>query len=328
MTSHISYRQPSAPPRSTGAGYIRSRSILLPSSPSGRGSGEGLPSAILDNLTCPASAGHPLPLKAERRNARKSGAGFTLIEVVVTLGLFSIASIMAVGLFLVFIQQQRRTLSQQELQNDSRAAIEQISQDLHESLVDFSYYATTFSATSDRLRDSFDGTQDTVSGKNQYLVLRDAQNIQVLYRRSSSKLQRCSAIVGVDCGNNANWQDITPSTLTVQSFTFFMSPSEDPFTAKSPVSCGTVESGFLPANCRWGTTCQNQDGLNTCQLSRGNTCYCSPYKFGTVLPLHPTVTFSIVTQRTAGQQAVTQTFQSTVATRVFKGLSQLNTYVP
>lgn len=287
---------------------------------------------------CPSCAGftpHHLSMFKRRKEllpkngATKSGAGFTLIEVVVTLGVFSIAALMAVNVFVIFVQQQRRTVNQQELQNDARAVMEQVANDLREGVLDYEYYKTTIVAPGNKLFSLLDGVG------NDCLVLRDALNMQIRYRLNGTIIERVEVTVPTQQGLSCNdalfitpWGSITPSVLTVDSFKFFASPSEDPFSAQTPEIC-TVAS----PTCRWGTICLEPNTvLPTCQYMKGGECYCTPLKFsyGTQndgFPLHPRVTISMKISRSSGQQSISQTFQTTIASRIFKNIDRLNQYV-
>lgn len=278
-----------------------------------------------------------------QRSRQALPQGFTLIEVLVAVAVFSITVLMAVNIFIIFVQQQRRTLNQQELQNDARAVMEQIARDVREGSIDYEYYATQFSGTSQKLFTELTSQHTNVLLKDNCLVLRSALNDQILYRLNGAIMQRLVPTVpnnATACSNIlTGWENISPDTLTVGSFIFTISPSEDPFAALSAQSCGNqpytdslgnpVASAYdTPSVCRWGTLCRNQDGSDTCQNSRDNICYCFPQKFSSVIALHPRVTFSLSMSRTSNQQTISQTFQSTVASRLFKNLDRLNAYVP
>jgi len=250
--------------------------------------------------------------------------GFTLIEVVITLGVFSIASLMAVNLFVIFVQQQRRTVAQQELQNDVRAVIEQIAQDVREGQVDYAFYEEAFSSNKVRLFSSLNGLANGTTG-DEYLSVRNSLNEQIQYRLNGTFIERSL--------DGASWEKLTPDSLTIDKFTFSISPSENPFGAKDYIQCGSDSPSFNETICRWGTVCQSQPTGGSCQFPRGSTggekiCYCYPQTFGEVAPLHPRVTYSIHAKRTVSQQEVSQTFQTTVASRIYKSVEQLNDYAP
>ncbi len=247
-----------------------------------------------------------------------SQQGFTLIEVIIAMAVFSIAMTMAVTLFVFFIQQQRRTVVQQELQNDSRAVIEQIAQDLREGQADYSYYEANFAGDYHLLEDALDGTG------THFLVVRTTLNEEVRYRRNGAVLERCVVGAGATCtAAGSGWAAISPGTLVVESFSFQIRPTENPFDSRSPVECTSLVAPNGPSDTlcssRWGTRCS---------LQSGTANYCAPQMFGDVMPLHPTVTFSLKVRRTAGNLAVSQTFQTTVASRQFVNLDKLNSYVP
>jgi prepilin-type N-terminal cleavage/methylation domain-containing protein len=250
--------------------------------------------------------------------------GFTLIEVVITLGIFSIASLMAVNVFVIFLQQQRRLVSQQELQGDARAIVEEISDQLREGVAHYAYYEAQFAADKQKLFTTLDGMT------NECLVIIDPLNRQVRYRLNAGLVEKLAlAAASTDsCDSILNgWVTVTPASLTVNSFTIAIAPTEDPYAAQVPLPC------TLDTNCRWGTACFEPGG--TYQLTRGTaqTHYCAPQKFdygSTVgdafFPFHPRVTFSLNVSRKAGQQTVSQTFQTTIASRIFKNADKFNRY--
>ncbi|MFA6042092.1 MAG: prepilin-type N-terminal cleavage/methylation domain-containing protein [Patescibacteria group bacterium] len=272
------------------------------------------------------------------RNRQRSG--FTLIEVIVTMALFSMTVLMAVTLLVVFIQQQRRAVSQEQLQNDIRAVIEQMSQELRESSIDYAFYQSEFPLPTGRQRlfTSLDG-QANNSGDS-YLAFVDAFEQRILYRFASNTLQRCVPTITLDCTDAAeSWETVTPVSMQITNFTFYVSPSADPFAGTGPINCGTPPGGgvtgvYNESICRWGEHCQTIDGNgllgDNCAFGKGNprACYCIPQKFGEVIGLHPRVTFSIAAQRTVGQNTVSDIFQTTVASRVFQNMQQLNQYAP
>ncbi len=260
--------------------------------------------------------------------------GFTLIEVIVTMALFSMTVLMAVTLLVVFIQQQRRAVSQEQLQNDIRAVMERMTTELREGRIDYDYYVSTFPLVPKKLFDALDGQGDNA------LVLVDVLNQRVMYRVNANVLQRCAPTATLDCTGTDVWENISPSSLQVQAFTFYISPSHDPFANLTPLVCGTAGDPPVPddADCtiRWGTICAALDStgvpMNRCALRRGNdtiqSCYCVPQQLNGLSPLHPRVTFSIQAQRTVGQNTVSDIFQTTVASRLFQNIERLNQYAP
>jgi putative endonuclease len=60
----------------------------------------------------------------------KSGAGFTLVEIVVAMGVFVVAISLGVGVFISGIKAQRRLTAQMAVNNDVNLVLEQIARDI------------------------------------------------------------------------------------------------------------------------------------------------------------------------------------------------------
>ncbi|PIT90315.1 MAG: hypothetical protein COU22_02845, partial [Candidatus Komeilibacteria bacterium CG10_big_fil_rev_8_21_14_0_10_41_13] len=75
----------------------------------------------------------------------KKQSGFTLIEVVVALGIFSIATTYAIGIFVQSNQVQRRTANVQRVLSDARYVLEVMAREVRMGEIDYDYsgYATT-----------------------------------------------------------------------------------------------------------------------------------------------------------------------------------------
>jgi hypothetical protein len=198
-------------------------------------------------------------------------------------------------------------------------------------VVDYDYYAAQLpNNVAGRPTNLFEALNGTGL---ECLVIVDALNQQVRYRLQEPEgiLQKliptvAQASTGCDDASVTSWTPITPSNLTVSNFTFFISPSENPYAAKTPQTCGD------DSDCRWGTICINPT-TSLCQTRKDFDCYCTPLKFSYAgdqgnydFPLHPRVTFSLNVSRKTGQQTVSQTFQTTISSRVFMSLDKLNRY--
>lgn len=67
---------------------------------------------------------------------KKKGAGFTLIELIVVISIFIIIVIVTAGVFVSIVQQQRRTLAEQELLNQTSYVMEYMSRALRMAIKD------------------------------------------------------------------------------------------------------------------------------------------------------------------------------------------------
>lgn len=142
-------------------------------------------------------------------------SGFTLVEVVVALGIFAIATTYSVSIFVQSNQVQKRTANEQRLQSDARFVLEVMAREVRLGHVDYAYYAGQGINLA-----AMPLTQDSA-----ILAVRDADNNQLLFRRAESA-QAGRYVVQVFSGGQ--WLDITPEDLNVVRLSFYISPSADP----------------------------------------------------------------------------------------------------
>lgn len=174
--------------------------------------------------------------------------GFTLMEVLVAVGVFSIASLIATGVFLVATNTQRNATAAQKLQDDTRFTLENVARTVKYGIVDYAYYGKHLT----------DGTCEpasvpgcildlddaAVNGKTDVLALRDPKGNSTRYRfftdNGTLKLHICTVTVVSSntgfipddpdkCEDAANWHVVTPDTIEVVSSAFYLYPFADPF---------------------------------------------------------------------------------------------------
>lgn len=149
------------------------------------------------------------------KELRIKKSGFTLVEVVVALGIFAIATTYSVSIFVQSNQVQKRTANEQRLQSDARFVVEVMAREVRLGHLDYAYYAGQGINLA-----AMPLTQDGA-----ILAVRDADNNQLLFRRAAS------AEVGryvVQVFSGGSWLDITPEDLNVVRLSFYISPSADP----------------------------------------------------------------------------------------------------
>jgi len=151
----------------------------------------------------------------------KKQSGFTLIEVVVALGIFSIATTYAIGIFVQSNQVQRRTANVQRVLSDARYVLEVMAREVRMGEIDYDYsgYATT------------GGELDL---EQSVLALRDVDNQPIRFRRQLIAGLPDRYVVQV-CSEKEvcladDWLDITPEDLSIERLVFYISPPKDPFT--------------------------------------------------------------------------------------------------
>lgn len=144
----------------------------------------------------------------------ESEAGFTLIEAVVALGIFAIATTYAVSIFVQSNQVQKRTANIQRITADARYVLEVMSREVRLDHLDYNYTGYVL---------PLDGVQTE-------LALLDVNNQPIRFKRFDDGAGRFSVQVcaGGECDNNI-YYDITPKDLSVEKLAFYISPGQDPF---------------------------------------------------------------------------------------------------
>lgn len=154
--------------------------------------------------------------------------GFTLIEMIVVLAIFSVATVVIVDIFMMASRAQRRTLTVQKIQSDARFSMEAIAREARMDMIDYAYYGETISEI-----------PTTV------LALRDQDDNQIILKKSDedcpSGTDQC-LVVSIDGGTN--WASITSRGVRVVSLNFYIAPLVDPF--KLNAENGTYASDNQP----------------------------------------------------------------------------------
>lgn len=133
---------------------------------------------------------------------KREARGFTLMEVLVALALFSVIITVATNLFLSFQRTSRKTESLEQLTGSARFIVERIAREVREGTVDYEEYAT----------------------RNVDLQV---SHPTTLFLRTSANQQRSFAL---DNGTiTMNDEELTGSGVRVQDVQFTIVPAQDPF---------------------------------------------------------------------------------------------------
>ncbi len=165
--------------------------------------------------------------------------GFTLLELLISVSIFSITVVIGVNLFFNIVGIQKRTSYIQEIQGDARYVMEEIVRQLRQGYLDYAYYSDRGISLDDL------GNPDPNVG-NKILVTKDLDN-NIFYFEQVVEgtladgltdryvLENCSVDIQNDdldkCTKNKdNWQTITSNEVHVKNFLIFPTPSADPLT--------------------------------------------------------------------------------------------------
>lgn len=242
-------------------------------------------------------------------DARRSHrGGFTLIEILMVVAIFSMAVLMSTDVFLTANRSQRHAQSQQRVQADARFTIETIAREIRSSIPDYALYA-------DPNRDGNFSDVITLAEPKHVLALCDADNLSCDYNKARTIFRQVSTgltpwsgggtrleICTTACDDSGSWSDITPEGVTLVNFKAFVTPSEDPFTLSNTCSQDVTIPCTDDIVCNIG----NSGPPNRCLQYRSDT--------------QPSVTV-ILTLREEAQGGVPsgadQVYQTTVTSRLF-----------
>lgn len=153
-----------------------------------------------------------LTKKNKNFNLSAFGGGFTLIEIVIAVSIFSLLATVVGGIYVAFSQSQTRTQAGQRLLGEMQFTLESIAREIRNGEIDYSVDCDSFSASS-------------------CLVLKRLDNTKIAFAFDNTKLIY-QPYDGENWGANATLLPVVGATL--ESFNFIISPNADPFADDGP----------------------------------------------------------------------------------------------
>jgi prepilin-type N-terminal cleavage/methylation domain-containing protein len=151
-------------------------------------------------------------LLGNRLTAQK---GFSLMELLVVLGIFSTVVASATDIFMMASRAQRKVFALERTQADARFSMEAVAREVRTGAIDYDYYGDGLSGT----------------GAVDVLALIDSAGKRLRFYKSSEAANCADAastpclMVTIDGGGTA---PLTPKGVKVFNIAFFISPSSDP----------------------------------------------------------------------------------------------------
>lgn len=157
-------------------------------------------------------------MRAHRRH-RMHGTGsrgFTLMELIVVLGIFTTVVVAASDVFLIASRSQRKIFNLERTQSDARFAMEAMTREIRTGSIDYAYYA---------------GRGTPIGLPDDELAIVDAANTRIRFFRSADPLEcvdeastPCLMVV-VDANDPV---PITPKDVALRNIAFYIAPTADP----------------------------------------------------------------------------------------------------
>ena len=240
----------------------------------------------------------------------KSGAGFTLMEILISAAIFGIALVIAVGLFTSVSTAQRRVQVMIKLQGDTRYLMEVLAQEIRINGIDYSWYTNGRVNGIYVILNSFDRLYkiENAAHPTDEIVTTDSSGVRRVYRKIETSSSSGKYFIGVcaqDSNDTAqdskctiqsldgdkqtkdnlpNFEPITPENISVDRFDAWLSPSSDPYAPQpsSVMDCrrekdsdaSLSDTSYIPAQPTAGFNASN--GTCTCMRDidcRGQACY-------------------------------------------------------
>lgn len=261
--------------------------------------------------------------KPETSDKRRRARGFTLLEILVVLGLFSLLGVVIINVYLMALSAQRQTSYRQKTLSNIRYIIETIARQVRTSEIDYNYY--------------IDNDKYPLAYPNSELALFNQAGKSFVYRfdetRGELQLETDSQIYLL---NNT-------SEVKIEKLYFYISPVYNPFREErcnrnigttgcsaSSVSVGgcTIDTidepinefGYLSGFCQ----CDSADDCNTgfCDLDAIKESQPSDLDLGLCLPPNEQPRLTIVlgfrSQGVGVEEKKAIFLQTTVSSRIYK----------
>ena len=151
------------------------------------------------------------------KNFIKEQGGFTLMEMVIVLALFTTSSVIVADIFITLINTQRKIIAQQKILAEARYSIDIISRNIRMGTISYSDYSSVETPYEEEL------------------YLKDIEDNKIFFKSSNTDcptgIAKC-LIMSIDEG--ANWESITSKNIEIQDIRFYIRPTNDPFDDGDP----------------------------------------------------------------------------------------------
>jgi len=140
-------------------------------------------------------------------NYHKKQQGFTLLEMLISITVFVMVTVIALGIYSSVIRANKKSVSLTKLHRDSQLIMSSIAKKIRQSQVDYTYYPS-----------------GEVPSDNKELALVDVDGTEYVFSHNSSDN---TIEVSIDGGAAV---DIPGGDVLVTDLKFYITPTTDPFT--------------------------------------------------------------------------------------------------
>src|SRR3989339_895597 len=142
--------------------------------------------------------------------------GFTLMEMLVALAIFSTVVTITTDIFFSYQRTQRKTEELQKVVSTARFVSEAIVREVKEGTIDYGYT-------------NYVRSGDALSNPQTVLALKDAEGRQVIFSQSGQNGCPEGSDPCIILTRDSGSESITPRGVRVNSLQFYISPAQDPY---------------------------------------------------------------------------------------------------
>ncbi|MDD2646396.1 MAG: prepilin-type N-terminal cleavage/methylation domain-containing protein [Patescibacteria group bacterium] len=149
--------------------------------------------------------------------------GFSLLELIVSVGLISIIIVVATGIYIYAIGSQQKSSVNADLQQDGQNLLSKITKDIRDKRINYSYYTAGVDTPEDAL--ALINDNDSSSANYIYTVY--------YFNAFSKRAERCESVGNATyCDSvSVNFEPVTMLDIQVEKLNFYIDPTTNPYTA-------------------------------------------------------------------------------------------------
>lgn len=142
--------------------------------------------------------------------------GFTVLEMVIVMGIFSIASMYSMSAYVKSNSGQKKIAGISRSTADARFALETMVREVRTGMIDYAMYQTANIPIN--------------NNPNHDLIIRDSSNnlVWFTYVQTGNKHEIKVCFTDAAC-ENGEWNVVTPGNIDITSFDVYLWPKVDPF---------------------------------------------------------------------------------------------------